>query len=251
MSPIHANKGGRRYRYYVSRKLVRGSAVEAETGWRLAGAEIERSVAASIGLMLGDGPAITEVLERAALSSQETVAILKAAADSVAKRSRSGDDVSPAALSLVNRIGLRKDGMELDIDLAGLLTPAIHHGPLILNRFVPVQIKRRGVELRLVIGGETSPAPRGDPTLLKAVARGYRWFNELISGKSASAAAIAKREGLRKQYVGRFIPLAFLAPTIVAAIVRGLQPAELNLEALTRADLPLDWTTQQRELAPV
>jgi site-specific DNA recombinase len=101
----------------------------------------------------------------------------------------------------------------------------------------------------LVIGGEAGPAPRGDPALLKAVARGYRWFNELISGKAASAAAIAKREGLRKQYVGRFLPPAFLAPSIVGAIVRGIQPAELNVEALTRGDLPLDWATQQRELA--
>jgi len=47
-----------------------------------------------------------------------------------------------------------------------------------------------GVELRLAIGGEAGQMPRGDPTFLKAVARGHRWFNELISGEAASAAAI-------------------------------------------------------------
>jgi len=105
--------------------------------------------------------------------------------------------------------------------------------------------------LRFPNRSEAKPARRRiATTLLKAVARGYRWFNEVISGKAASAAAIAKREGLRKQYVGRFLPLAFLAPTIVAAIAKSVQPAELNIEALTRADLPHNWATQQRQLAP-
>ena len=162
------------------------------------------------------------------------MAILKAA-ESAASQLKSQNEAPASTFNLVNRIGLRKDGMELRIDLAGLLAP--RNMPLILSRFVPVQIRRRGVELRVVIGGEAGQMPRGDPTLLKAVARGYRWFNELLSGRAGSAAAIAKREGLRKQYVGRFLPLAFLAPTIVAAIAKGLQPTELNLEALTRADL--------------
>jgi len=47
-----AAKNGRRYRYYVSRRLVRCSAVEAGAGWRLAGPEIERSVVTSICFML-------------------------------------------------------------------------------------------------------------------------------------------------------------------------------------------------------
>ena len=244
-----ASKGGRRYRYYVSRKLVRGSA-EAGTGWRLAAPEIERSVATAIGLMLSDATVISEVLERAAPSSEETAAVLKAV-ESVASQLKSGNQESASTLACVNRVGLGKDGMEIRVDLAGVLTPACNRAPIILSRFVPLQIKRRGVELRLVIGGETAQAPRGDPALLKAVARGYRWFNELVSGKASSAAEIARREGLRKQYVGRFLPLAFLAPSIVGAIVNGRQPAELNLEALTRADLPLDWATQRRDLAPV
>ncbi len=200
--------------------------------------------------MLSEPAAITEVLQRAALSSQETTAILKAA-ESAATQLESEQKASPNALSLVSRVQLRKDGMDLSIDLAGLLVPAGRHTPLILTRLVPLQLKRRGVELRLVIGGEAGRAPRGDPALLKAVARGYRWFNELVSGQAASAAEIAEREGLRKQYVGRFLPLAFLAPSSVAALVRGMQAAELNVEALTRGDLPLDWATQQRELAPL
>jgi len=137
--------------------------------------------------------------------------------------------------------------MEIRLDLAGLLSSK-SHAPLIMSRFVPLQLKRRGVELRLVIGGESAPVPRCDPALLKAVARGFRWFNELVSGNARSAAAIARREGMRKQYVGRLLPLAFLAPPIMEAIVRGVQPPELNIEALTRIDLPLEWAIQKQML---
>jgi site-specific DNA recombinase len=241
-----AAKKGRRYRYYVSRKLVRGSAAEAETGWRLAGPELERNVAASIRLMLSAPAAIAEVLERAAPSAEESAALFKAA-ETAAQRLEFGGDAPPTTFALVNRIGLRKDGMEIRLDLAGLLSSK-SHAPLIMSRFVPLQLKRRGVELRLVIGGESAPVPRCDPALLKAVARGFRWFNELVSGNARSAAAIARREGMRKQHVGRLLPLAFLAPPIMEAIVRGVQPPELNIEALTRIDLPLEWAIQKQML---
>jgi site-specific DNA recombinase len=245
--PLYAQgaaKGGRRYRYYVSRKLVRGSAAENEGGWRLAAPELERSVAVALRLMLTDHAAIAEALERAALSIEQIAAVFRAA-EAAAQALASDDETPPSAFALVNRIGLRRDGMEISLDLAGLMSFG-SGAPLTLNRFVPLEIRRRGVELRLVMGGEAAVAPRCDPALLKAAARGFRWFNELISGRVRSAAEIARREGLRKQYIGRFLALAFLAPSLVEAIAQGVQPAELNIEALTRIDLPLDWTVQQQ-----
>jgi len=46
LTPSHAVKGDRRYRYYVSRSLMKGSATRVDGGWRLPAAEIERSIAA-------------------------------------------------------------------------------------------------------------------------------------------------------------------------------------------------------------
>jgi site-specific DNA recombinase len=70
----------------------------------------------------------------------------------------------------------------------------------------------------------------------------------LVSGNARSAAAIARSEGVRKQYVGRFLPLAFLEPPIMEAIARGTQPPELDIEALTRVDVPLEWAIQKQML---
>jgi hypothetical protein len=56
-------------------------------------------------------------------------------------------------------------------------------------------------------------------------------------------------EGVSDRYVGHLIPLAFLAPDIVARILSGAQPADLTTEVLTkRTDLPLGWIEQKSRL---
>src|SRR6202049_1177482 len=54
LTPSHAVKGERRYRYYVSRSLIKGTADSDGRGWRLPAPEIERIVAASVGQILSD-----------------------------------------------------------------------------------------------------------------------------------------------------------------------------------------------------
>jgi hypothetical protein len=54
MTPSHAVKGDCRYRYYVSRSLMKGPAARVEGGWRLPAAEIERSIAAAAQSILDD-----------------------------------------------------------------------------------------------------------------------------------------------------------------------------------------------------
>ena len=49
-----------------------------------------------------------------------------------------------------------------------------------------------------------------------------------------------------RRYVANLIPLAFLAPEIVASILSGTQPVELTTQELTkRVDRPLDWAEQR------
>jgi len=48
LTPSHAVKGKRRYRYYVSRSLMKGAVRKSGQGWRVPAVEIERSLAAAI-----------------------------------------------------------------------------------------------------------------------------------------------------------------------------------------------------------
>jgi len=119
--------------------------------------------------------------------------------------------------------------------------------PLCLT--VPLQFRRRGVEMKLVITGNTDKPSQLDPALIKSVARAYLWFEALATGRAPSLQAIAEREGITEGYVRRLIPLAFLAPDIVETILDGEQPIDLTAARLTGGiELPHAWAEQQRLL---
>ena len=118
-----------------------------------------------------------------------------------------------------------------------------------MTRLVPLQMRRRGVETRLVLPGEAVVAPRTDPALLRALARG-QWFGELAAGTAVSTKQIAAREGVSESYVRHLVPLALLAPAIVECICAGRQSVCLSAERLkTQAGVPIEWDAQQRLLA--
>lgn len=141
--------------------------------------------------------------------------------------------------------------MEISIDLRSLLPTEsiLRQAPLLaFTRLVPMQMKRRGVAIRLVIGGGVS-IRKTDPTLLKAVARAHKWFNELAAGRAVFPREIAAREGVNERFVRRLIPLAFLSPAIVQAIAEGRHPVDLTGEALSRRiKIPLEWAMQYAAL---
>src|SRR5262249_3072773 len=72
-----ATKGQRRYRYYVTRRLVRNPADETQTGWRLPAREIERAVISAAAKILKDRSAIGTLLHESGLSSQNLVGAFK------------------------------------------------------------------------------------------------------------------------------------------------------------------------------
>jgi hypothetical protein len=123
------------------------------------------------------------------------------------------------------------DGIHLSLKLPLAVTePSDVASPgvnLPLSRLVPMQMKRRGVEMRIVLEGDSNPA-HIDPPLLKAVARARRWSDDLLSGRVRSVDELAKRERLDSRSVRRLIPLGFLSPGIVEAIAEGRQPVELT-----------------------
>jgi site-specific DNA recombinase len=110
-------------------------------------------------------------------------------------------------------------------------------------------MKRRGVEMRLVIEGPTAGTTKTGPVLLREIARGYRCFRALLTGGVTSFSQLSVQEGIDERYVRRVLPLAFLAPEIVQTILAGKQPLDLTAKRLIRTiDLPLDWQTQKQVL---
>jgi len=90
---------------------------------------------------------------------------------------------------------------------------------------------------------------RCDPALIRAIARGRTWFEELATGRARSLQELAKRDDITRRYIRRLVGLAFLSPQLVEAILQGRQSGELTVTRLSQLDLPLDWTEQHRLLA--
>jgi hypothetical protein len=248
LTPSHAVKGERRYRYYVSRSLIRGSADSTVRGWRSPAPEIERSVASAACQILSDQAAIATSAQVIGLSENKLPSVFSAAED-WRQRLQSEVEAGAALNSLVDRIDLTDSSIRLALKLPVPSSdgqPAESAAHLLIARVVPMKIKRRGVEMRLIIKGNGAPEPREDLALLKAVARAHEWSDALLSGRARSVEAIADREQVGSRYVRRLMRLAFLAPKIVEMIAAGRQPPELTAEALAeRIDLPLLWTKQE------
>ena len=246
-----AVKGVRHYRYYVSRGLVRGSVQDDQRGWRVAAPELERAVGAAIRQILGDRAAIAGAIEEFNIDASRLPSIFKVAEDWV-QSLRSEAEAASVLTRLIERVGLKPNGIQVSIKLP--IAASDERDPatpneLELARFVPMRMKRRGVEMRLIIDGDAGPAARIDPPLLKAIARAYRWSDDLVSGRVQSIGEIAKRERLTGRYVRCVMRLAFLAPRIVETIAEGRQPADLTTVAMTqRIDLPPLWSAQERAL---
>jgi len=249
LTPSHANKKGRRYRYYVSRSLVTGDAAEHQPGWRLPAPDLERAVSHAAAGILFDHQAVAALLQEVGLGIAAMPVCLAKAATLVQRLEEVTD---PTLLTrLIRRVEIAEEAVSLTMDLTEILpNPGMLAEPeaLILTRTIPWRMRRRGVEMRLIIG-DRLPAGKADPALIKAIARGRRWWSELETGAMPSIAAIARRDNVSPGHVGHLLPLAFLAPSIIEAIVAGKYPVELTADALIkRIDPPLDWQQQRRLL---
>jgi hypothetical protein len=114
---------------------------------------------------------------------------------------------------------------------------------------IPMQFQRPCGRKRIVApdGSEIAATtkPRPDGTLVKALARAWRWQRMLDGGFYASVSDIGDAENISKSYVSRILRLTLLAPDIVEAILDGGLTA--GLAALLRPS-PVDWEKQRRTL---
>ena len=262
LTPVHATKKGRRYHYYVSTRLI-ATASKDPSGWRLPARALEHAVIAGVVLLLGDDKQLLRAaMDTDAASSQPTShlnQILKSAGQLVVTIQQSDTAVQlPMILPMIAGIVVGHNLLAIHVQRRGLqeilgihTTPASRaqeSGDTHLLR-VPLQMKRRGVETRLIIGSGSNGNMETDINLVRAIAKAHAWFEGLKSGSFASINEIAKAESIPASEVSRQLPLAFLAPGIVDAILQGRQPVGLTAKSLLRvAEVPCDWDSQAKAL---
>jgi len=112
---------------------------------------------------------------------------------------------------------------------------------------VPFALRKRGGR-KLVVAPEGAtwgaPRPRVDSTMVKAIARGFRWRKQLETGVYGTVEEIATAERINPSYVSRVLRLTLLAPEIVEAILDGRQPVKVSLATLLMP-FPVCWQEQK------
>ena len=159
--------------------------------------------------------------------------------------------------ALLHRIVLHADSIRIDIKRTGLIdllpepdAATAAAGPEDLFSFaIPIQLRRRGVEAKLVMTAGGNRCPPADKKLVTLIAEAHRWIDDLAQGRAVSVRDLARLHHRDVGEVSRTLPLAFLTPDIVEAILGGRQPIDLTPRSLKRIGaLPWRWDEQRRRL---
>jgi len=112
---------------------------------------------------------------------------------------------------------------------------------------VPFAIRKRGGR-KLVLAPDGAPvpplAPQVDGTLVKAIARAFRWQKMLETGRYATIKEIAKAEKINQSYVSRVLRLTLLAPDLFEALLHGRQNSTMSLHDVMKP-FPIEWDRQR------
>jgi len=257
LTPSHAVKNGRRYRYYVSAALITQAGTDRGQGWRLPAQQIEDAVIRVLTGALTSPAMLLERFGTAGIPSDQTRKMLDRAPRLAAALSGSPAQRAKVVRDLIEKIVIEENTITIRVRrgpfLGGPVSSSSSEDPShsSVEFSAALAFKRRGVEMRLVLPGAAiqNDRSRCDPTLIKAIARGRAWFEELAAGRARSLRELAERDGITRRYVRRLVDLTFLSPELIEVILQGRQPVELTATRLTELDLPLDWTDQRSLLA--
>ena len=119
--------------------------------------------------------------------------------------------------------------------------------PAVVTIKVPFAVRKRGGQ-KLVLAPDGAPVPplppQVDSTLVKAIARAFRWQKMLETGRYATITEIAKAEKINPSYVSRVLRLTLLAPGTVEAILDGQFAPVVTFALLAKPFAPV-WREQK------
>jgi DNA invertase Pin-like site-specific DNA recombinase len=230
MSPTHTNKGGARYRYYVSQAVLQRKPLAAGAIGRVPAAEIEALISAALRSHLqangidalgGDRELVERHVERVTLGRKHIQLQLRQVGDAAVQTDADEDASRPICEQLHGTVNVTIPWTStLQAAAKGIIHVPAHNTPI---------------------------TPSRRDALLMAIAKARNWADALAHGRLGSFAVIAGREGRVERHIRLLVPLAFLSPRIVSALLEGTAPADLTITALARA-LPWSWAEQERRL---
>ena len=265
LTPSHAVKKGTRYRYYVSRSLIIGTAKDNSKGRRIPAGNLESLVINRLRAFLADQGAILDAIRNEHPDGDDQNRLITRArqiaeelpnvgarpnprhADGAAQPRRHQSPIASrsrcvggvwSSCFMRNRLDLTMQGGKSDNESEDVLTLK-----------VKARLQRVGREMRMLVENAEDQTT-ADPGLLRIIARAHDIQARLMQSTDLTLHAIASQERVTPGYISRLLRLPSLAPDIVTAIVNGKNPPQLTAKKLMRLALqiPVDWTEQRKLL---
>ena len=226
MTPTHASKGAKRFRYYVTRTQPGDQA----TKWRMPAGEIERLVIDAVAKQI----ACTDS------SGDETAEQLSEQRN---KRRKMAKELPDMTVREQRRLLLhRQTRVEVHKTVIKIYSKPTDEDEL-SSISVKAKLVSKGSDLKLAIAPNQGPPRRDpDPVLLRLIAHAFAAQDLLLSGKPSPM--IAEYSSRHVQQLAR---LSYLAPDIITAIIDGTQPVDLTGHKILRiGNVPLCWAAQRK-----
>jgi site-specific DNA recombinase len=240
MSPSHANKHGKRYRYYITHEQHRAD--RTQPTWRVPAHELEQMVINNLRGFLCDGAAIHNALGIHDGAEIETsLRLARTAAASLGEGIAASQRV--VLQDIIERIDLHDDHVDMTLLLSPLARGVEAHHHL----GFPVQRLRRGQVVKLILPGSEPDMTNRDGRLVGLVAEAHA-VRKAVLEQTGSLAQIAARLGKCRGNLADMMRISYLAPDIVTMIMEGRQPAALKRKTLMATPLSFDWSEQRRQL---
>ena len=116
--------------------------------------------------------------------------------------------------------------------------------PEIVTLHVPFRVVKRGGRKEMQLPEGTAQPRKPDNSLIKAMARAFRWKQLLDTGEFSTVSELAQKEGISTTYLARILRLTLVAPEIVEGVLEGRYETEF-LKAALQPDFPTDWEAQR------
>ena len=259
MTPTHAVKTGKRYRYYVSAPLITGDGAKPGKGRRIPAGDIEDLVLDRLRAFFAAATAIGDALAPLDLDAASQQAMLGTAAQLAAGWStRPPIELRALARSVIEQVTVGDNEIMLRLDRHKILScltadasperRSTEPAAELIELTIDARLRRAGKGTRLIIGDGTAFAI--DAGLSRLIGQAIATRAALLSSGDDSIDAMAKRLGVRGDHLTTLVRLSYLAPEIVGTILAGRQPVELSAKRLMvlAKDLPNDWRQQRPHL---
>jgi DNA invertase Pin-like site-specific DNA recombinase len=262
MTPTHAVKKGKRYRYYVSRSLILNPRSASKRGRRVPAGDIEEIVTGRLRKFLSNNKELLEAVEPLVPDGAGQKMLIDAATSLAADwPGLERPNMRDLILSIILRIDIHQERVDIQIAPAQVtsvlrgepsdqLPPdedVPKAGPLTLT--VLARLRRTGMEMKMLVDGETISAGKADRSLVRLIVKAHALREKLESKGGIDFGGMTRQFGTGRAHHMRLLRLSFLAPDIIKAILEGRHPKDLTAARLMRnTQLPLSWREQRETL---